>query len=84
MDFDAIELTQHEVERPEPPPKPTRIFIACTRCKVRKNRCDGGKPSCGNCLARGALCEYPTVRKTRGPGKKFRSEHTKAVCNPVR
>ncbi|CAM1510554.1 Fc.00g008890.m01.CDS01 [Cosmosporella sp. VM-42] len=50
------------------PPKRTKVFIACTFCKARKSRCDGGKPKCGNCVTRGVECNYSAVQKTRGPG----------------
>ncbi|KAI0469735.1 hypothetical protein GGR56DRAFT_662094 [Xylariaceae sp. FL0804] len=54
--------------------KPPRTFIACLRCKLRKRRCDGATPKCGNCAAASAdtECNYAAVRKTRGPGKKHR------------
>ncbi|KAK4032172.1 hypothetical protein C8A01DRAFT_41381 [Parachaetomium inaequale] len=56
-------------QTPIAPSKPSRIAIACARCKTRKHRCDGGKPKCGNCAARGLECGYAAVRRTRGPGK---------------
>ncbi|KAI8628351.1 hypothetical protein F5Y19DRAFT_486293 [Xylariaceae sp. FL1651] len=50
--------------------KPSRVFIACARCKTRKRRCDGYTPRCSNCAAHDAECKYATVRKTRGPGRR--------------
>ncbi|KAI0862349.1 hypothetical protein F4860DRAFT_125453 [Xylaria cubensis] len=47
----------------------SKIFIACTRCKVRKRKCDGKTP-CSNCVTNNAECSYAAVRRTRGPGKK--------------
>lgn len=43
-----------------PPPKRARSAIACQRCKQRKQRCDNGFPSCGNCTGagEGANCIY--------------------------
>ncbi|KAI0535220.1 hypothetical protein GGR58DRAFT_480028 [Xylaria digitata] len=53
--------------KPEVPP---RTFIACSRCKTRKRRCDGDTPKCSNCAAHNAECKYAAVRKYRGPGKR--------------
>jgi hypothetical protein len=43
-----------------PHPKRARSAIACQRCKQRKQRCDNGFPSCGNCTGagEGANCVY--------------------------
>jgi hypothetical protein len=43
-----------------PPSKLPRSAIACQRCKQRKQRCDNGFPSCGNCTGAGetANCVY--------------------------
>ncbi|KAI0875590.1 hypothetical protein GGS24DRAFT_454704 [Hypoxylon argillaceum] len=49
---------------------PSRIFIACVRCKARKRRCDGNTPKCSNCVTHNTECNYAAVRRTRGPGKK--------------
>ncbi|KAK2800158.1 hypothetical protein FQN49_008935, partial [Arthroderma sp. PD_2] len=37
-------------------PRPKRI--ACVVCRKRKLRCDGTKPSCGNCSRLGHECAY--------------------------
>ncbi|KZV82270.1 hypothetical protein EXIGLDRAFT_350556 [Exidia glandulosa HHB12029] len=39
----------------------------------RKLKCDGGKPTCGNCERRRQPCTYDPVIKRRGPGKKTRA-----------
>ncbi|RWA04663.1 hypothetical protein EKO27_g10440 [Xylaria grammica] len=31
------------------PEAPSKTFIACSRCKTRKRRCDGNTPKCSNC-----------------------------------
>ncbi|KAJ3573765.1 hypothetical protein NPX13_g4585 [Xylaria arbuscula] len=54
---------------------PSKTFIACSRCKIRKKKCDGASPKCSNCATHNAECNYAAVRKTRGPGKKFRGEN---------
>ncbi|KAH7017188.1 hypothetical protein EDB80DRAFT_278757 [Ilyonectria destructans] len=59
---------------------PPRILIACVRCKTRKIRCNGETPQCGNCVTRGAECNYAPARKYRGPGKgKHNSEAVEGV-----
>lgn len=42
------------------PKKRQRMSIVCVNCKVRKIRCDRGRPSCGNCVKVnvGHLCHY--------------------------
>ncbi|KAL1893047.1 hypothetical protein Sste5346_006728 [Sporothrix stenoceras] len=45
----------------EPRPKRHKIGIACDMCRARKVKCDGGRPTCSNCLRRLALgdrCAY--------------------------
>ncbi|KAI0442073.1 hypothetical protein F4803DRAFT_520812 [Xylaria telfairii] len=49
---------------------PSRIFIACARCKARKRKCDGTTPKCSNCVVHNAECNYAAVRRTRGLGKR--------------
>lgn len=52
------------------PTKPTtkraRIDAACDRCRRRKQKCDGARPECGSCSARGAECVY---------GKRYSRSH---------
>lgn len=35
-----------------------RVALACQRCKARKQKCDGVRPSCAKCDAQGAACAY--------------------------
>ena len=35
----------------------------------RKMRCDGNRPTCGNCLGKGDPCVYTDFIRRRGPGK---------------
>ncbi|KAF9892144.1 hypothetical protein FE257_002550 [Aspergillus nanangensis] len=35
---------------------------ACSRCKTRKQRCDGRLPICSSCAKSGATCDLQTVR----------------------
>ncbi|CAK7209413.1 hypothetical protein SBRCBS47491_000433 [Sporothrix bragantina] len=52
-------------------PAPTypkkRAAIACTVCRLRKSRCDGGRPACGLCSELGVKCNYapPTLGNSR-------------------
>jgi hypothetical protein len=49
-------------EQQEPPGskarKRARTAVACRRCKVRKQKCDGSRPSCSNCTNSDSTCEY--------------------------
>ncbi|KAF1994618.1 hypothetical protein P154DRAFT_567250 [Amniculicola lignicola CBS 123094] len=45
-----------------PPPKEVK-HIACSRCRERKVRCDGEKPSCRRCERHGQTCEYVQGKK---------------------
>lgn len=40
-------------------PEPRRRMQACSPCHVKKTRCDGGIPSCSNCVQRYQNCTYP-------------------------
>lgn len=52
-------------------PAPTylkkRAAIVCTVCRLRKSRCDGGRPACGLCADLGVKCNYapPTLGNSR-------------------
>lgn len=35
-----------------------RAATACQLCRIRKTKCDNGRPSCGYCLFQGAQCIY--------------------------
>ncbi|QRW14930.1 Fungal Zn(2)-Cys(6) binuclear cluster domain [Ceratobasidium sp. AG-Ba] len=45
-----------------------RTFQACQKCRQRKAKCNGARPSCQHCTSRGLNCEYAKERsKPRGP-----------------
>ena len=44
----------------------TRVSRACTRCRSRKDKCDGGRPSCAACLSSNQHCSYEPSTKKRG------------------
>lgn len=43
-----------------------RVSQACDRCRSRKDKCDGKKPSCSTCATHGRICSYDTNVKKRG------------------
>jgi hypothetical protein len=49
----------------------SRVYVACTECRIRKIRCDGAKPMCHHCCQRGGneLCSYDALPKRRGPDR---------------
>ena len=55
----------HQLSRRAGPPHRDRILIACTSCRERKVRCDGGQPQCQNCLDGTRSCIYLESRKNR-------------------
>ncbi|KAH7325608.1 fungal-specific transcription factor domain-containing protein, partial [Stachybotrys elegans] len=44
--------------RPPKPARRSRVSLACQRCKHRKQKCNGGQPSCGRCLKLNLSCHY--------------------------
>uniref|UniRef100_A0A8H7N652 Zn(2)-C6 fungal-type domain-containing protein n=1 Tax=Bionectria ochroleuca TaxID=29856 RepID=A0A8H7N652_BIOOC len=54
----------------EPRPKRIKIDVACDTCRTRKVKCDGRRPSCGNCARKLALqgtCKYSQSATSSGP-----------------
>lgn len=51
----------------ERPVKKPRVFVACSLCRSKKRRCDGGRPTCQACESRelGALCSYEPVSERK-------------------
>ena len=44
----------------------SRVSRACTRCRSRKDKCDGALPSCAACLSSSQPCSYEPSTKKRG------------------
>lgn len=44
----------------------TRVSRACTRCRTRKDKCDGARPSCAACRSSKQPCSYEPSTKKRG------------------
>ena len=55
----------------ESPPAPQRrkrnpyTHLACTSCKAKHVRCDGGRPACGLCVRKNRQCVYRDERNRR-------------------
>ncbi|KAI5117880.1 hypothetical protein M0805_002272 [Coniferiporia weirii] len=48
------------------PLKYQRTGQACEKCRERKAKCSGTRPSCSRCIARGHVCEYaPEAKRSR-------------------
>lgn len=43
-----------------------RVSQACDRCRSRKDKCDGKKPTCTTCSTNGRACSYDANVKKRG------------------
>ncbi|KAJ1823413.1 hypothetical protein LPJ60_001575 [Coemansia sp. RSA 2675] len=44
-----------------------RLSLACTTCRQRKVKCDGGRPSCRTCAKFNWPCIYQPSNRKRGP-----------------
>lgn len=62
------ERNEEQVPRPA---KRTRVSNACQRCKKRKQKCDGGIPSCSNCSTCNAVCQYLRPLKPNSKNRDF-------------
>ena len=51
---------------PDKPVKRTRVSRACDQCRVAREKCDGGQPTCSTCLTSKRGCTYTTNPKKRG------------------
>ncbi|KKK12829.1 C6 transcription factor [Aspergillus rambellii] len=47
-------------------PRRKRVSRACDRCRSKKDKCDGLRPSCSACQASGQPCSYDPHAKKRG------------------
>ncbi|KAH8432523.1 putative C6 transcription factor [Aspergillus melleus] len=47
-------------------PRRKRVSRACDRCRSKKDKCDGIRPSCSACQASGQTCSYDPHAKKRG------------------
>ncbi|KAJ1965700.1 hypothetical protein GGI12_000599 [Dipsacomyces acuminosporus] len=54
---------------------------ACTSCRQKKVRCDGGKPTCAACQKSGADCQYVPSRRRGRPARAHR-EYERPYVNP--
>ncbi|KAL1956999.1 hypothetical protein VTO42DRAFT_6488 [Malbranchea cinnamomea] len=46
--------------------KRQRVSRACDTCRVKKDRCDGARPSCATCSSLQRSCSYKSTGKKRG------------------
>ncbi|EJT98605.1 hypothetical protein DACRYDRAFT_118435 [Dacryopinax primogenitus] len=61
-------------EEREPRKAAKKTDVACDFCRRRKLKCDGERPSCGQCITRELDCRYEIgPPRRRGPGKKNRA-----------
>ncbi|KAF2638148.1 hypothetical protein P280DRAFT_92237 [Massarina eburnea CBS 473.64] len=56
-------------------PKTEPKHIACARCRDRKVKCDGAKPSCRRCVKNRASCQYVRSSKKQQQGKGEWTQH---------
>jgi hypothetical protein len=47
-------------------PRRKRVSRACDRCRTKKDKCDGARPTCSACQATGQTCSYDPNARKRG------------------
>ncbi|KAJ7250822.1 hypothetical protein B0H12DRAFT_1119966 [Mycena haematopus] len=55
-----------------------KITVACNFCRSRKLKCDGGRPSCSQCMKRSNACDYMPQNKRRGTVRLNRGEESES------
>ncbi|KAJ7863053.1 GTP binding protein [Mycena olivaceomarginata] len=55
-----------------------KITVACNFCRSRKLKCDGGRPSCSQCMKRSNPCDYMPQNKRRGTVRLSRGEESES------
>ncbi|KFY43617.1 hypothetical protein V494_01889 [Pseudogymnoascus sp. VKM F-4513 (FW-928)] len=58
------EARENQPSGSKPPKK--RVSQACSRCRSRKDKCDGKKPTCSGCADADETCVYDSATKKRG------------------
>ena len=48
------------------PAKRQRVSLACDSCRTAREKCDGGRPNCGTCIAQNRTCSYTPASRKRG------------------
>ncbi|KAF2501589.1 hypothetical protein BU16DRAFT_599586 [Lophium mytilinum] len=56
---------------PSPGTRRARVALACQRCKGRKQKCDGQRPTCKSCRKVSVTCIYEQAIRPRYPGGKM-------------
>lgn len=64
---------------PQRPAKRAKIAVACQRCRVRKVRCDGTRPTCLQCMIGQTDCSWPSEGSTSVTDG---ASYNKAPINP--
>lgn len=65
--------TTYKYVRPIQPlrPRRPRSKDGCLGCRLRRKKCDEGKPVCGACSKLGLLCSWPSVPGSANKGHEF-------------
>lgn len=51
-------MTPGQEDSPQRALKRRKVAESCKVCRAKKTRCDGRRPECSSCMAKGAVCEY--------------------------
>lgn len=66
MPVQSQQKRRSATQDPDKPAKRTRVSRACDQCRVAREKCDGGQPTCSTCLTSKRGCTYTTNPKKRG------------------
>lgn len=66
MPVQSQQKRRSATQDPDKPAKRTRVSRACDQCRVAREKCDGGQPTCSTCLSSKRGCTYTTNPKKRG------------------
>ncbi|KAK5265338.1 hypothetical protein LTR96_009240 [Exophiala xenobiotica] len=72
----GVSSASPEQDSPARPSKRPRVSLACQRCKIRKQKCDGKHPACSNCTRTRSECRYVTSNAPRAAEQRL---YTKAL-----
>ncbi|KAF9267220.1 hypothetical protein L218DRAFT_1074512 [Marasmius fiardii PR-910] len=60
-----------------PPTGEKRVSLACMRCRTKRARCSGEKPTCSACQKAGEECTWPAGRKRKRTRREMEEEERK-------
>ncbi|ESK95418.1 pathway-specific nitrogen regulator [Moniliophthora roreri MCA 2997] len=66
--------TLNKGQQNDPQPSEKRVPLACLRCRAKRARCSGEKPTCNACQKVNEVCVYPAGRKRKRTRKEMEEQ----------